>query len=125
LLCTLIVGAGVGLIIDIPAVAWALGLSGLNRDWIYYTSLTMNGVVLCLSIVAFQIAIHEYKENFIFWMCSNACVLLLWSLSIARDVEVGVIIGVYTSAFTLFTYVFSAANSVFGYINWSKKQISI
>jgi nicotinamide mononucleotide transporter PnuC len=112
---------GVGLIIDIPAIAKALGMDEGTKDWLYYAGLIINGITMCASIVAFQIAIREYKENWIIWICSNVAVLILWSISIAENIELHENAKVFTSAFTLFTYSFSFVNSIYGYLNWSKK----
>jgi nicotinamide riboside transporter PnuC len=90
-------------------------------SWAYWIKLVLNGTSLMLCIFAMQLALRAYKEQWNLWMIANFSVLLLWTINIVEFAESNDELSLATSIFTLFTYMLSTANSIYGYINWKKK----
>jgi nicotinamide riboside transporter PnuC len=92
-----------------------------KSGWAYWIKLILNGTSLMLCIFAMQLALRAYREQWTLWMIANFSVLFLWLINIVEFAESNDNLSLATSIFTLFTYVLSTANSIFGYISWKKK----
>jgi nicotinamide riboside transporter PnuC len=115
-----LLGVAVSFIFAIPVVKTAMGDHEKN-GWAYWIKLVLNGTSLMLCIFAMQLALRAYREQWTLWMIANFSVLFLWLINIVEFAESNDNLSLATSIFTLFTFVLSTANSIFGYISWKKK----
>jgi nicotinamide mononucleotide transporter len=115
-------GVAISFVFYIPFVRTWLNDKSPTNEPVYWIKLILNGLVLILSVVAMQLVIRAYQEQWRFWLIANVCMLILWATNIWDGISNNNLQYTFVSAFTLFTYTFSFANSVYGYISWKEKK---
>ncbi|GMO13397.1 MAG: hypothetical protein Ta2E_02760 [Mycoplasmoidaceae bacterium] len=122
---SILTGIAISFLFVVPAIKKGLGDNGDTNDYAYWIKLIANGASMILCMVAMQLALRAYREQWNFWVIANSAVLVLWIFNVVEYANTKNWISLYTSVFTLFTYLLGFPNSIYGYINWKKKKILI
>jgi nicotinamide mononucleotide transporter PnuC len=119
-----VISVGIMFILTIDSVLHFFGDTSYAKNEIFWIKHYLNSLALTISIIAMLFATLHIRQQWVMWMVSNGATISMWIINIIQFSDEGNTKMLLTSSFTLFTYLFSCVNSVFGYMNWKKLNLA-